>query len=301
MTILRIEQLSKSYGRLRALDRLDLSVQQGQVLGILGPNGSGKTTTLGLITGILRADSGRYTWFEGAMPEHVARRRMGILLETPNFYPWLSGLENLAVVAHIKRAATAPLPSLLERVGLQTRMHTPFRTYSLGMKQRLALAAALVGEPEVLILDEPTNGLDPEGIAEVRALIQQIASEGRTIIMASHILDEVEKLCSHVAILKSGRLLASGPVGSLLSDERELEVDATDREGLYALLHTLPEVRALERRNGLIVARIAPSLQAARVNELAFANGIVLTHLVERHKSLEEEFLQLVKEKEPSG
>ena len=295
MAILTIQQLSKSYGRIRALDRLDLTVERGQVVGILGPNGSGKTTTLGIITGILHADSGRYTWFDGQWPEHVARRRMGILLETPNFYPWLSGLENLAIVAHIKQVPTTRLKDLLELVGLSARMHSPFRTYSLGMKQRLALAAALVGNPEVLILDEPTNGLDPEGIAEVRTLIKQIATEGRTILMASHILDEVEKICSHVAILKKGRLLAAGTVGSLLTDERELEVRADDMDKLKNLLENLPEVHALQQRDGLLIARIDPTLEPARINALAFSNGIVLTHLVERHKSLEEEFLELTK------
>ncbi len=293
MSILHIEQLSKSYGRIQALNQLSLTVEKGEIWGILGPNGSGKTTTLGIITGILHADSGYYQWFDGHMPPHIARRHMGILLETPNFYPWLSGLANLTLIAHIKQAARPALKELLELVGLVPHMHAPFRTYSLGMKQRLALAAVLIGDPEVLILDEPTNGLDPEGIAEVRAIIQQIATQGHTILMASHILDEVEKTCSHVAILKQGRLLASGTVGSLLTDDVEIEIAAAQLEQLAALLRTLPQVRQLHRRNGILIAQVDKHLPTDRINQLAFQHGIVLTHLRARKKSLEEEFLAL--------
>jgi ABC-type multidrug transport system ATPase subunit len=218
MPVLTVKNLTKSYGQLVALESLNLNVEAGQVFGLLGPNGSGKTTLLGILLDVLHPSSGTFTWFDGTEGEHV-RRRIGAFLETPNFYPYLNADQNLSLVASIKRVSNPPLDSLLELVQLKDRHRSPFRTYSLGMKQRLALAACLVGDPVVLILDEPTNGLDPEGMVEVRHIIQKIAAQGKTIILASHILDEVEKICSHVAIIKKGKLLAAGAIGSILSDK----------------------------------------------------------------------------------
>ena len=209
MPVLTAKNLAKSYGSLAALDGLDLTVEAGQVFGLLGPNGSGKTTLLAVLLDVLHPSGGSFTWFDGTAGEQV-RNRIGALLETPNFYPYLNADQNLSMVALIKGMANPPLDSLLDLVQLKERRRSPYKTYSLGMKQRLALAACLVGDPDVLILDEPTNGLDPEGMVEVRNIIQKIAAQGKTIILASHILDEVEKICSHVAIIKKGRLLAIG-------------------------------------------------------------------------------------------
>jgi len=198
MSVLSIKNLTKSYGKLTAVDGLNLEIEKGHIYGLLGPNGSGKTTTLGIILDILRPDDGTYEWFEGEYGDK-ARMKIGAILETPNFYPYLNASENLDIVRRIKRVSNVDYDELLEVVNLAHRKKSAFRTYSLGMKQRLAIAATMIGDPEVLIFDEPTNGLDPQGIAEVRNILSRIASMGNTVIMASHILDEVEKICDHVA------------------------------------------------------------------------------------------------------
>ncbi|MEL6864696.1 MAG: ABC transporter ATP-binding protein [Bacteroidota bacterium] len=292
MAILQIDQLQKSYGRLRALKKLSLQVEPGQVYGILGPNGSGKTTTLGIVLGIIQKDGGQFQWFDGRYGNNP-RKRIGALLETPNFYPYLSAERNLDIVAHIKQIAAPKKTELLQLVDLQERRHSPFRTYSFGMKQRLAIAAAMVGDPDVLILDEPTNGLDPQGIAEIRATILKIAERGKTIIMASHILDEVEKVCSHVAIIKKGNLLASGTVGAILNQDVVIEIAAKDKQRLKELLARHPDISHLEEKGPLLVAQAKQDIQAASLNQMAFEQGIVLTHLLLRPKSLEAEFLEI--------
>lgn len=292
MPILQIDQLTKRYGKITAVQNLNLEVQKGSIFGILGPNGSGKTTTLGMLLDIIHPDSGAFSWFEGRYGKQ-ARLHIGSLLETPNFYPYLSAVENLQIIAHIKRAAHPRIDALLELVNLQHRKFSKFRTYSLGMKQRLAIAAALIGNPEVLIFDEPTNGLDPKGIAEVRETILQIAQTGKTILMASHILDEVEKICSHVAIIRDGQLLATGTVGAILSDEKTIEVGAKDLESLQRLLSNIPEITKLEQTNGRFLLSVPPDFDAQQLNQLAFDRGLVLNHLAARAKSLEAEFLEI--------
>jgi ABC-2 type transport system ATP-binding protein len=292
MSILTTHQLTKHYGKITALNGLSIDIQPGMVYGILGPNGSGKTTTLGIVLGITRANSGTFQWFEGKYGKN-ARRQIGSLLETPNFYPNLNAVDNLQIVAHIKKVAEPKIDERLELVNLLERKHSRFTTYSLGMKQRLAIAAAMIGDPEVLILDEPTNGLDPQGIAEVRNTILQIAQMGKTIIMASHILDEVEKICSHVAIIKRGHLLATGTVGSILSDDQILEVSAADMPALKKMLAEIPEVNKMEEKEGLLLLHIEKGYAPARINDLAFRAGIILSHLRLKVKSLEAEFLEI--------
>jgi ABC-2 type transport system ATP-binding protein len=225
MNILEVRHVSKRYKSVRALADLSFAVPEGSIYGILGPNGSGKTTLLGIITGVLGADAGEYELFEDTVtPKHILRRRIGTLLETPNFYHYLSARDNLRITAGIKGTPEAEIDAVLEKVGLAERQHSKFSTFSLGMKQRLAIGAALLGNPRVLILDEPMNGLDPEGIVEVRELVRSLAREGRTVIMASHLLDEVEKVCTHVAILKKGELLAEGiAMAELAASGRSLE------------------------------------------------------------------------------
>ncbi|MEM9328340.1 MAG: ATP-binding cassette domain-containing protein, partial [Bacteroidota bacterium] len=202
-TTLEIEGLSKRFGRIQAVNQLNLTVKPGQVFGILGPNGSGKTTTLGMILDVVAPTAGAYRWFDGKDPVE-SRRLIGAILETPCFYSYLTAVQNLRIVAHIKKKGKDRIDQVLHQVNLYDRKDDKFKTYSLGMKQRLSIAAALIADPPVLILDEPTNGLDPEGIAEVRSLISSIASEGKTIIMASHLLDEVQKVCSHFCVLRKG-------------------------------------------------------------------------------------------------
>lgn len=291
-TILQIHQLSKRYGKIRAVDDLSLSVEPGMVFGILGPNGSGKTTTLGIILDIIKPTSGAYEWFGGGYGADY-RRHIGALLETPNFYPYLNAVDNLQLIAHIKKKKKPRIDYLLDLVNLSHRKHSAFRTYSLGMKQRLAIAAAMIGDPEVLIFDEPTNGLDPKGIAEVRQTLLEIAQTGKTIIMASHILYEVEKICSHVGIIKEGRLLATGTVGAIISEDKIIEVGGPELTRLEALFGQQPYVRQIEKDNGLLLLQVAPETESASINQTAFEHGLTLSHLLTRHKSLEAEFLEI--------
>lgn len=296
MPVLTTRALTKHYGRVAALNGLDLSIEPGQVFGLLGPNGSGKTTFLGTVLEVLRPTSGSFTWFDGAAGPCV-RRRIGALLETPNFYPYLDADQNLALVAGIKGLSGFDADSLLELVQLKDRRRSPFKTYSLGMKQRLALAACLVGDPDVLILDEPTNGLDPEGMIEVRRILQKIAAQGKTILLASHILDEVEKICSHVAILKHGRCLASGAVGSILGGRPVVEA-VTNEAGadkLHQLLSGLSFVLNLERQGVRLTFELAEGHQPGEINRLAFEQGITLDHLTSKSRSLEAEFLEITR------
>lgn len=292
MSILQIQGLSKRYGAVTALNNLNLEIEAGSVYGILGPNGSGKTTTLGIVLGIIKPDSGSFSWFEGKYGDQE-RMHIGALLETPNFYPYLSPIKNLEITAHIKKVAEPKIDTILELVNLAHRRDSAFSTFSFGMKQRLAIAAALIGDPEVLIFDEPTNGLDPQGIAEVRDIILRIANEGKTIIMASHILDEVEKVCSHVAIIKRGKLLANGEVGAILSNDRQVDISAEDLGRLRELLANLPGIHAISEKNKLLQLQVSPAMTAAELNKLAFDNGLIINHLVMKPKSLESEFLEI--------
>jgi len=294
MPILTISNLSKSYGKIKALDNLSLEINAGEVYGILGPNGSGKTTTLGIILGILAADSGNFIWFDGTYgPSH--RKRIGAILETPNFYPYKTAEDNLRIISHIKGSKNDNYDHVLELVNLSHRKNSAFRTYSLGMKQRLAIAATMIGDPDVIIFDEPTNGLDPQGIAEVRQTLTQIAASGKTVIMASHILDEVEKICSHVAIIKNGKLLATGSVGSILSDKITLELQAEDLNKLSTFVTNIPWLEQARHVGEKLEAQMEQGHSVAEVNKLAFENGITLTHLVSRKQRLEEEFLEITK------
>jgi ABC-type multidrug transport system ATPase subunit len=293
--ILQIKNLSKSYRSVKAISNLSIEVGQGQIFGILGPNGSGKTTTLSILTGILEQDEGTFTWF-GETAHASLRRRIGSLIETPSFYPYLNLENNLKIIAQIKECGLPDIPEVLKIVKLYERRKSRFATLSLGMKQRLAIAATLMGNPEVLVLDEPTNGLDPEGIAEVRDLITQQAATGKTIIMASHILSEVEKVCTEVAILKGGQLLAQGNVRSLLSGESVLEVKASDPLKLLNILEKCPFVNNAQAENSGVIVSLKEGSNSADLNRFAFEQGLVLSEIILHQKSLESQFLELVKE-----
>jgi ABC-type multidrug transport system ATPase subunit len=295
MSVLTVNHLAKNYGSLVALAGVDLTIEAGQVFGLLGPNASGKTTLLALLLDVLQPSGGSVAWFDGREKQNV-RRRIGALLETPNFYPYLDADQNLSIVALIKRVSHPPLDSLLDLVQLRERRRSAFKTYSLGMKQRLALAACLVGDPDVLILDEPTNGLDPEGMVEVRHIIQKIAAQGKTIILASHMLDEVEKICSHVAIIKKGKVLAMGAVGSILSDKPTVEAGAGDIEKLFQILSEAPFIQKITRNDKLLILELEPGRHPGEVNRLAFDHGILLDHLVSKRQSLETEFLEITRQ-----
>ncbi len=292
--ILNIHNLSKDYGHIRALNRLSLDIPKGSVFGLLGPNGSGKTTTLAILLGILKQSEGDFSWFGGAF-DFKAKQRVGAILETPNFYPYLSAYKNLEVVAQVKELTKPKYDEVLELVKLRDRAKSKFKTYSLGMKQRLAIASALLCEPEVLILDEPTNGLDPEGIAEIRQMIKDIAARGITVLIASHLLVEVEKVCTHVAVIKKGNLLYSGPVEGLTKDSGFIELSSDDRNGLKKVLQTLPEVSKVEEIGNLLRVSGSAMLNATSLNRQLAQKGVYLNHLEQKKTSLEDHFLELTK------
>jgi len=291
--ILDIKGLSKRYGRITALNQLNLSVPKGSIFGLLGPNGSGKTTTLGMILGVLRPSAGNFRWM-GKPLNYQTKREIGAILETPNFYPYLSGYRNLQIVAEIKKVPYERIDQVLKQVHLDQRAHSNFKTYSLGMKQRLAIASALLSNPKVLILDEPTNGLDPQGIAEIRQLITDIAQDGITIILASHLLDEVERVCTHAAVLRQGQKLFSGPVTELTGQEGLIEIAADDMDALYDQLRQHPAVKTLQQEGTLLHVVLKEPVAPAELNKYLGEKGIFINHLVFRKTSLEQQFLNLI-------
>lgn len=297
MSILSVQQISKFYGRIRALNGVSFEVPKGSVYGILGPNGSGKTTLLGIIMDVLKQSEGNYLWM-GKQGSHEQRKQIGTLLETPNFYHYLSGADNLAIAAAIKGRGQNDIDRVLEMVNLHQRKNSRFNTYSLGMKQRLAIASCLLGDPEILVFDEPTNGLDPAGIAEIRQLIKQLNTQGKTIIMASHILDEVEKVCTHVAIIQKGVLKTAGTVQEILSlthavDLQTMDIASDDILQLQSVIKEMPGVTLANIHEGVVQITIDSKIGAGIVNKFCFDKGIVLTTLSVKRKSLESTFLEI--------
>jgi ABC-2 type transport system ATP-binding protein len=293
--ILSIRGLSKSYRHVQAIKDVNLQIKEGQAFGILGPNGSGKTTTLSIVCGIIKQNRGYFKWF-GKEPYPAQRKQIGSLIETPHFYPYLSLVNNLKIICDINHSDYSEIDRVLKVTKLFERRKSRFSTLSLGMKQRLGIAAALLGDPKVLVLDEPTNGLDPEGIAEVRELVIEQVEKGKTLILASHILSEVEKICTHVAILKKGELIASGPVKELLSEQEIIEVRCEDPDALRSALESSELVREVVAENGSLILTLNDHVSAKDINSFAFKNKMVLNHIVSRKKSLEAQFLELVKE-----
>jgi ABC-2 type transport system ATP-binding protein len=291
-TILSIKNISKSYGPIQALKDVSFDVPEGSVFGVLGPNGSGKTTLLGIILDVLVANGGTYSWF-GGMPPSDARKKIGSLLETPNFYHYLSAYNNLEITAAIRQCSLEGRDEVLKQVGLLERKDSKFQTFSLGMKQRLAIGAALLGNPKVLVLDEPTNGLDPAGIAEIRELIRRLNRAGLTIIIASHLLDEIEKVCTHVAILKKGDLLLDGPVDVVLRSEDQVELRAADMAALEAALLAMPGVGKIKHVDNTLQISCTDNTDTAAINEYCQSKGITLSHLLLRKRSLESKFMEL--------
>ncbi len=293
--ILKTTKLTKKFGRLTAVDQLDLTIEKGQVYGILGPNGSGKTTTLGMILDVVAPTSGDFEWFDG-MDNVKARQKIGSILETPCFYSYLSATQNLRIVAHIKNCDPTKIDDILKQVNLFERKDDKFKTYSLGMKQRLSLAAALLSDPPVLMLDEPTNGLDPEGIAEVRQLIRDIAAKGKTIIMASHLLDEVQKVCTHFCILRKGVKLHEGAVEAILGETNIVDISAPNLGNLTSIVQDFDGLKKMEKENGSLKVYLKDGQSPELLNKYCFEKGITLKKLVPESKSLEQEFLKILKE-----
>ena len=293
--ILSIKNLNKRYGSLQALKNVSFEIHKGNVYGILGPNGSGKSTTLGIILNVVNKTSGEYSWFGGTMQTHEALKKVGAIIERPNFYPYMTAKENLELVCKIKGINYAKVNEKLELVGLVDRQDSKFSTFSLGMKQRLAIASALLNDPEILILDEPTNGLDPQGIHQIRDIIKFIAAQGTTILLASHLLDEVEKVCTHALVLRKGEVLYSGLVDGMSANEGFFELQADDTENLMSVLKTHPAVKNSKNEEGKVLVYLKDKLEAKELNQFLFEHNIVLSHLVKRKNSLEEQFLELTK------
>lgn len=291
-TVLSITGLFKDFGKIRAVNNVSLEVKAGQVFGMLGPNGSGKTTTLGMLMGVVNPTAGQFTWF-GEQPTHHVRKKIGAVLEHPIFYPYLSGQKNLELNAMVKQCPPENIPRVLELVELTARKDHKYKTYSLGMKQRLAIASALLNDPTVLILDEPTNGLDPMGIAEIREIIKKIAANGKTIILASHLLDEVQKVCTHFAVLQRGSLIHSGPVDEVGRGTETVEVNA-DVENLNEVLLAFSGTSSINRENGLYHVSLRDGFHGKDLNKFLFERNVVASHLVTKKKTLEKQFLEIL-------
>ncbi len=292
-TILSIQNLDKKYGKVHAVNNLSFDIQKGNVYGILGPNGSGKSTTLGIILNVVNKTSGSFSWFDGKLSTHEALKKVGAIIERPNFYPYMSAVQNLQLICKIKGVSYDKIEEKLKVVNLYERRNSKFRTYSLGMKQRLAIASALLNDPEILILDEPTNGLDPQGIHEIRQIIKEIAQNGTTILLASHLLDEVEKVCSHVVVIRNGVKLYSGRVDEMTASNGFFELQAEDQNKLKQLLENHSSIGTINSENGVLIANLSSELSASEINKFLFDNGISLSHLVKRKPSLEQQFLDL--------
>jgi len=292
-TILSLKDLTKKYGALTAVDNLSFTIKKGNVYGILGPNGSGKSTTLGMVLNVVNKTSGEFAWFGGNIKTHEALKKVGAIIEHPNFYPYMTAVQNLALVCKIKDVPRDKIEEKLEIVNLLDRKNSKFRTFSLGMKQRLAIASALLNDPEILILDEPTNGLDPQGIHQIREIIRKIAAGGTTILLASHLLDEVEKVCSHVVIIRNGKKLYSGPVDAINASHGFFELQAKNMQLLQELLIAHPGIENVSAKENVVTAILKEPMDAETINEYLFDKGLSLSYLVKRKESLEEQFLEL--------
>ena len=297
-TILSIKDLNKKFGNIHAVNNLFFDIKKGNVYGILGPNGSGKSTTLGIILNVVNETSGSFSWFDGKLSTHEALKKVGAIIERPNFYPYMTAVQNLKLVCKIKGISFDKIEEKLKTVNLYGRKDSKFSTFSLGMKQRLAIASALLNDPEILILDEPTNGLDPQGIHEIREIIRTIATNGTTILLASHLLDEVEKVCSHVVVIREGIKLYSGTVDEMTSSYGlfELKTD-TNSEKLLELLLTYEGITSTKIDDDRIIATLNKAITASELNQFLYENGIILSHLVKRKPSLEQQFLSLTNNK----
>ncbi|MFN0274387.1 MAG: ATP-binding cassette domain-containing protein [Chitinophagales bacterium] len=290
--VLKTEALTKHYGVIKAVSELQLEIPRQTVFGLLGPNGSGKTTTLGMVLGIIHPTSGSFSWFgKGSNDEN--RKHIGSILEHPIFYPYLSGEQNLKIAAKIKGVDESDVDRVLKIVELFERKKSPAKTYSLGMKQRLSIGSALLGNPEVLVLDEPTNGLDPQGIAEVRGLITKVAQTGKTIILASHLLDEVEKVCNHVAVIKKGHLLAQGSVAEIIEGDKQIEVGGNDNETIQQLLKNFKGVVSIRPERDYLLVTVDDEVSPAQINKFLLQQNAEVQHLALRKKTLEEQFLEI--------
>jgi ABC-2 type transport system ATP-binding protein len=289
-------QLTRVYGQHTAVDHLDLCIRHGEVYGFLGPNGAGKTTTLRMLLGLIRPTSGAATVAGGAPGSTVSLETIGAMIEQPGFYPYMSGAANLRLLASYARVDPSRVKTVLRMVDLDKRGDDKFSAYSQGMKQRLGLAAALLKDPAVLILDEPSNGLDPAGMAEMRVLIRALADEGRTVLLSSHLLGEIEQICDRIGVIQKGRLVAEGTVDELRGRE-SLSITALPLDAARAYLAERPDVELLGISGASIQVKTDRSRTADITRGLVNA-GFDVTELSWRRQSLEDVFLGLTNEQE---
>lgn len=301
MAIIETDGLTKRYsGGLRnsdtlAVDRISFRVEPGQVFGFLGPNGCGKTTTIGMLLGIITPTAGSFRLLGGSTPRelHEARQRIGATLEYPNFYPYLNCRDNLQLVARVKGRGETEIQDTLELVGLLDRQKTKFKACSLGMKQRLALGATMLGDPELIILDEPANGLDPAGQREIREIIGELASRGKTIFLSSHLLHEVERTCTDVAIVEAGRLVKLGSVDEITSARIVVAIRAEGAlETLSATASGFPGATAARIEEDRVLVFLERA-EVAELNRFLVERGIYVSHLTLERQTLEDAFMDL--------
>jgi ABC-2 type transport system ATP-binding protein len=294
--VLETDGLCKNFSKLKAVNDLNLKIKKGVVFGLLGPNGSGKSTTLGMLLGVTQPSSGSFKWFERSS-SHKERLKIGAILEKPNFYPHLSAFKNLQIVAMIKSVDKERIDEVLKKVHLHDRKNSKFKTFSLGMKQRLSIASSLLSNPQVLVLDEPTNGLDPQGIADIRELIIEIANSGKTIILASHLLDEVQKVCSEFAILNKGKLVYQGLVDENFSSSIVVEISSTKMDDLEDIIKKRDDFVSLSHSKDFISVKFDETASPDSICEFLFSNKVILTHLNFKKKTLEDQFLEILEDK----
>ncbi len=283
--------LTKRYGSLTAVSDLNLNVRRGEVYGFLGPNGAGKTTTLRMLLGLIRPSSGDATVIGGSPGTPDSLERVGALVESPAFYPYLSGRDNLRVMARYSGVGKDRIGEVLDQVELSERAKDKFRKYSLGMKQRLGVAAALLKEPELLILDEPTNGLDPKGMADMRRLIRTLGTGDRTVLLSSHLLGEVEQICDRVGVIQEGELVAQGTVSELRGREGLL-VRAEPVKEAHEIAKRLAGVEEVKETDGMLRLTTDPG-RAAEINAKLVSAGLRVSEIRPSEQSLEEVFLKL--------
>ena len=295
MHVIQVNNLSKSYKGTTALRQVSFNVPKGSVFGILGPNGSGKSTLLGLILGVLHSDAGSYSWFNQGNHADL-RRRIGALLERPNFHPNMTALNNLKLIAMIRGVEESEIYTAMDIVDLGDKGEAKYKTFSYGMKQRLAIAATLIGNPEVLILDEPTNGLDPQGIADIRDLISKIAKEGTTIILASHMLSEIEKVCSHVMILKKGSKIIDTDLSDLQNSKDRvitITIDETDKFVEYVQQESMVSVHSSDTK--IVKVNLSSDVQPKDFMKKVYDAGFEPSNFQVENMSLEQFYLKSVK------
>lgn len=298
-TILEVKNLSKRFGSQLVVDSISFKIEKGKIYGLLGPNGSGKSTTLGIILGVVNKSEGDFLWYNGTKTAVEALKRIGALIERPNFYPYMTAVQNLKLVCNIKQIPYDSIDRVLKIVDLLEQKNIKFHAFSLGMKQRLAIGSALLNYPEMLILDEPTNGLDPQGIHHIRKIIKDIAAQGTTVLLASHLLSEVEKTCTDILIIRKGKMLYQGRVSDLKKGNSYFELKSSNSLKLLKKLEKHPELISIDTSSSFLLYKgyFKDTVSAEELNKYLVEHEVYLSHLIEKKPNLEEYFLQLTNDK----